>query len=36
SDGYINIQTLQLSGKKKMAVSDFLRGFKCENGMRMC
>jgi len=36
SDGYISIQTLQLSGKKKMAVSDFLRGFKCENGMQMC
>lgn len=36
SDGYISIQTLQLSGKKKMAVSDFLRGFKYENGMRMC
>jgi len=36
SDGYICIQTLQLSGKKKMVVSDFLRGFKCENRMRMC
>ena len=36
SDGYISIQKLQLSGKKKMAVSDFLRGFKYENGMRMC
>ena len=36
SDGYISIQNLQLSGKKKMAVSDFLRGFKCENGMQMC
>lgn len=36
SDGYINIHNLQLSGKKKMAVSDFLRGFKCENGMQMC
>ena len=36
SDGYISIQNLQLSGKKRMAISDFLRGFKCENGMRMC
>ena len=36
SDGYIHIITLQLSGKKRMAVNDFLRGFKCENGMRMC
>ena len=36
SDGYISIQNLQLSGKKRMTISDFLRGFKCENGMRMC
>lgn len=36
SDGYIDIKTLQLSGKKRMAVNDFLRGFKYENGMRMC
>ena len=36
SDGYIDIKTLQLSGKKRMAVSEFLRGFKYEKGMRMC
>ena len=36
SDGYINIKTLQLSGKKRMDVNDFLRGFKYENEMRMC
>ena len=36
SDGYISIQTVQLAGEKKIAVSDFLRGFKYENGMRMC
>lgn len=36
SDGYINIKILQLSGKKRMAVNDFLRGFKYENEMRMC
>ena len=35
-DGYIDIKTLQLSGKKRMAVSEFLRGFKYEKGMRMC
>ena len=36
SDGYISIQLQQITKKKKMAVSDFLRGFKYENGMRMC
>ena len=36
SDGYIGIKTLQLSGKKRMAVNEFLRGFKYEKGMRMC
>lgn len=36
SDGYINIKTLQLSGKRRMDVNDFLRGFKYENEMRMC
>jgi len=28
SNGYINITELQLEGKKKMSVQDFLRGFK--------
>lgn len=36
SDGYIGIKTLQLSGKKRMTVNEFLRGFKYEKGMRMC
>lgn len=36
SDGYIELKTLQLSGKKRMSISDFLRGFKSQNGMRMC
>ena len=36
SDGYINIKILQLSGKKRMAVNEFLRGFKYEKGIRMC
>ena len=28
SDGYINVLTMQLEGKKKMAVEDFLRGYR--------
>lgn len=36
SDGYIGIKTLQIAGKKKMSVSDFLRGFKYEKGMIFC
>ena len=28
SDGYINILDLQLEGKKRMAVTDFLRGYR--------
>ncbi|CAN5446016.1 methionyl-tRNA formyltransferase [soil metagenome] len=30
-DGYINIQELQLAGKKKMSTSEFLRGFPMNN-----
>lgn len=30
SDGIINIKTLQIEGKKRMAVEDLLRGFKIE------
>jgi len=30
-DGYIHIQELQLAGKKKMSVIDFLRGFPLNN-----
>lgn len=32
--GYISIAELQLSGKKRMSVSEFLRGFKDVNGCR--
>lgn len=32
--GYINIAELQLSGKKKMAVKDFLLGFKIEGNWK--
>ncbi len=28
SDGYINIVEMQLSGKKRMGIKDFLRGNK--------
>ncbi|MCX6257016.1 MAG: methionyl-tRNA formyltransferase [Bacteroidia bacterium] len=30
-DGYLNIKELQISGKKRMSIKDFLRGFKIEN-----
>lgn len=30
ADGYLNILSLQLAGKKRMPVADFLRGFKGE------
>jgi len=30
SDGYIGIKNLQLEGKKRMAIEDFLRGFKLD------
>jgi methionyl-tRNA formyltransferase len=31
SDGYINLQELQLEGKKKMLIEDFLRGYRFAN-----
>ncbi len=34
TDGYIHVLSLQLAGKKRMAVSDFLRGYRhAENAM---
>ena len=27
TDGYVNVLSLQLAGKKRMPVADFLRGF---------
>jgi len=33
SDGYLNILSLQLAGKKRMPVADFLRGFKAVEGL---
>ncbi len=35
SDGYLNILSLQLAGKKRMPVADFLRGFKVTEGLRV-
>ncbi|HJC96372.1 MAG TPA: methionyl-tRNA formyltransferase [Candidatus Phocaeicola gallinarum] len=32
TDGYINIRSLQLAGKKRMGVTDFLRGYHHEDG----
>ena len=32
TDGYINICSLQLAGKKRMGVADFLRGYHHEDG----
>jgi methionyl-tRNA formyltransferase len=34
-DGIIDITELQLQGKKRMKVQEFLRGFKFENGSRL-
>lgn len=33
TDGYINIRSLQLAGKKRMGVTDFLRGYHHEDGV---
>ena len=33
ADGYLNILSLQLAGKKRMPVADFLRGFKVTEGL---
>lgn len=32
-DGYLNILSLQLAGKKRMPITDFLRGFKAAEGL---
>ena len=33
ADGYLHLQTLQLAGKKRMEVADFLRGFHATEGL---
>ena len=35
ADGFLNILTLQLSGKKRMEVTDFLRGFRAEGALKV-
>ncbi len=33
TDGYLHLQTLQLAGRKRMEVADFLRGFHATEGL---
>lgn len=35
SDGYLRLTTIQLAGKKRMAVEDFLRGFHADGELRV-
>lgn len=35
ADGYLQLTEVQLSGKKRMQIDDFLRGFKWEMGLRV-
>lgn len=35
NDGYINIKELQMAGKKRMTIEEFLRGFKIEEGFKL-
>lgn len=35
ADGYLHLTTLQLAGKKRMSVSDFLRGFHTNGTLRV-
>ncbi len=35
SDGYLHLTTLQLAGKKRMQISDFLRGFKTDGTLHV-
>ena len=35
ADGALSLRTLQLAGKKRMAVEDFLRGFRLAEGSKM-
>ena len=34
-DGYLSLTQLQLAGKKRMTVTDFLRGFHPEGALRV-
>ena len=35
SDGYLHLTTLQLAGKKRMAITDFLRGYRPDAELRV-
>lgn len=35
TDGYLRLTTIQLAGKKRMAVADFLRGFHADGELRV-
>ena len=35
TDGYLHLRQIQLAGKKRMAITDFLRGFKADGEMRV-
>ena len=35
TDGFIHVNSLQIAGKKRMKVEDFLRGFHCEDNYYM-
>ena len=34
-DGYVNLFSIQLAGKKRMGIEDFLRGFRLAEGCKM-
>ena len=34
-DGYLHLTTLQLAGKKRMAITDFLRGYRPDAELRV-
>jgi methionyl-tRNA formyltransferase len=36
ADGVLSIRTLQLAGKKRMGVGDFLRGSRLSEGYKVC
>ena len=35
TDGYLHLRQIQLAGKKRMAITDFLRGFKADGEMKV-
>ena len=35
SDGYLHLTTLQLAGKKRMAIADFLRGYRPDAALKV-